>query len=108
MLPSRHEIIKTSALAMLTLALFLLVAIGSWRNPDPAPPATPHAGLKIQINQASSADLELLPEIGPATADAILRHREQNGPFRNATDLDRVKGIGPVTLEKILPYISFE
>lgn len=47
-----------------------------------------------------------LTGVGPSMAPAIIADREVNGPFRNAKDLLRVKGIGPAKLEKMLPQIE--
>ncbi len=48
---------------------------------------------RININQASQAELESLPGIGPATAAAILADRDKNGPFHEIEDIMRVPGI---------------
>ena len=45
-----------------------------------------------------------LPGIGPVTAQAIIASRTAT-PFQNLNDLDKVKGIGPKTLEKLRPFV---
>ena len=50
-------------------------------------------------------DLERLPGVGPATATAILAHRDQHGPFSSVDDLIEVRGIGPAKLEAIRPLV---
>jgi competence protein ComEA len=60
----------------------------------------------ININTATLADLESLPEIGPVTAGNILAYREQNGPFASVEDIEKVSGIGPKTFEKIKDLIT--
>ncbi|NNE69986.1 MAG: helix-hairpin-helix domain-containing protein [Rhodothermales bacterium] len=52
----------------------------------------------IDLNTATSTQLETLPRIGPALAGRILRHRQRYGPFRSVNDLLMVDGIGPATL----------
>lgn len=55
----------------------------------------------IDLNDATAAELEELPGVGPAIAQRIIEHREKNGPFRSVDDLVEVSGIGPATLENI-------
>lgn len=52
----------------------------------------------IDVNRATAEELDSLPGVGPATAAAIVREREINGPFRSPDDLERVRGIGPAKL----------
>ena len=62
---------------------------------------------RVNINSATSAELELLPGIGPAMAARIIEHRRTKGPFRRPADLDSVRGIGEKTLDRLLPLIDF-
>ncbi len=64
-------------------------------------------GLRIDLNQASAADLEALPGIGPALAKRILDYRLAHGPFKNMAELEQVSGIGPSNLEKLKPYLAW-
>ena len=52
----------------------------------------------LDLNAATAAQLEELPGIGPATAQAILDHRERSGPFRSVEELLEVRGIGEAKL----------
>lgn len=52
----------------------------------------------VDINTADVAALETLPGVGPATAAAIIDHREQYGPFGVIDDLIEVRGIGEAKL----------
>lgn len=66
--------------------------------------ASPEAlalGLPVDINAATVDGLATLPGLGPKRAAAVVQDREQKGPFRDIDDLDRVKGIGPGTIEKL-------
>jgi competence protein ComEA len=68
---------------------------------DSAPDAAP-----VDINTASTAELERLPGIGPTTAAAIVEHREHNGPFASIADLEAVRGIGPAKIEAIRDLVT--
>lgn len=59
----------------------------------------------IDLNTATAVELETLPGVGPATASAILAHRDLNGPFRSVDDLIDVRGIGEAKLEQIRPLV---
>ncbi len=55
-------------------------------------------GQSISINTATAAQLEQLPGVGPATAAAIVDHRERQGPFGSVDELIEVRGIGEAKL----------
>jgi comEA protein len=60
----------------------------------------------IDINTAQLKDLEKLPRIGPAMAKRIILYRNEYGLFKSIDELQKVKGIGKKTLEKIKPYLK--
>ena len=61
---------------------------------------------KININNASQAELEEVPGIGPVTASKIKAYRDANGAFTQIDQLTNIKGIGNATLKKMKPYIT--
>jgi len=61
---------------------------------------------KININTASVEELDLLPGIGVTYAQRIVDYRNANGPFKSASELENVAGIGPKTFEKIKDWIT--
>jgi len=71
-----------------------------------AEPAQSRANDLININTATQIQLESLPGIGPAYAEAIIQYRLENGPFEKIEDIQDVKGIGPITFEKIRSLIT--
>lgn len=56
---------------------------------------------RIDLNRASVVELQTLPGVGETRARAMVRWREEHGPFRVLEDLLDVPGIGPVTLERL-------
>jgi competence protein ComEA len=64
-------------------------------------------GERIDVDQASAAELTRLPKVGPRLAKAILANRVEHGPFGNLAGLDRVPGIGPNLLKSIEPHVVF-
>lgn len=53
----------------------------------------------VNINTADASELDTLPGVGPATAEAIIVEREENGPFASPEDIKRVSGIGDKKFE---------
>ena len=61
---------------------------------------------RININTATLDELDELPGVGPATAQAIIEDREANGRFESLEDIMRVSGIGEKKFEKLEDAIS--
>ena len=83
-----------------TLPITLPNAVSGAGAPPSAVPSTGVTALVV-INQATVADLDRLPGIGPSTARAIVDHRTRNGPFASVDDLLAVRGIGPAKLAEL-------
>jgi competence protein ComEA len=60
----------------------------------------------INVNTSKKDELIFLPNVGPVTAERIIRFREDFGVFKSIDDLTRVKGIGPKTLDKFRKYVT--
>src|SRR5260370_40595011 len=61
---------------------------------------------RININPATSEELQQVPGIGPATADKILQMRKSYGAFKSVDDLLAIRGLGPKRLEKMRKYLT--
>lgn len=68
--------------------------------------ATPAPQYPININTAVPQDLENLPNIGPAKAEAIIAFRQQHGSFKKIEDIQNVTGIGPTIFDRIKDLIT--
>ena len=105
--PSDQAVIS----AVLLVALILMAAVwlsrgglsGDLQDIDELPQR--QFQFQVDINTADWPELALLPNVGETLARRIVESREAEGPFRTFDDLDRVRGIGPKTLERMLPYL---
>lgn len=61
-------------------------------------------GIPLEIASITGVEWECLPGIGPALARNIEVERQYNGGFRSVKDLERVPGIGKVTVKRLEPY----
>lgn len=68
--------------------------------------AEPTAPEIININTATTQQLETLPGIGPALAQRIVDYRAEHGDFSAPEELINVKGIGESKLLDILDLIT--
>jgi hypothetical protein len=67
----------------------------------------PSGGTLMDLDVADAAQIERLPRVGPALARRIVASRDSLGPFGALSGLRRVKGMGPATLERIAPLVTF-
>jgi competence protein ComEA len=73
-------------------------------------PALAEATLQgvVNVNTATTAELELLPGIGASRAEAVIAAREEGGGFTSLDELLEVKGIGEASLAKLRPHLVLE
>lgn len=100
-LDRRADRIVAGVLFAAALIVLTIVLVDRRQRANGVPNPSP-----IDLNSASVAEIELLPEIGPALAARIVASREKDGPFRSARDLDRVRGIGKGTIERVSPLVE--
>jgi len=93
-------------LVRLSLVLIVAMAVRSYQlasfdaSAEISKQHNPDIGYRVDINSASAAELTQLRLIGPFRSEIIVTDREENGPFESLDDLQRVKGIGPATVER--------
>jgi hypothetical protein len=63
-------------------------------------------GLPLDINRANLIDLQTLPEVGPATAAAIVQTRTHLGRFATPDALRAVAGLGPLRLARLRSLVA--
>ena len=68
-----------------------------------APDAT---GALVNLNTATSAQLDTLPGVGPVTAQKILDWRSSHGAFSSVDELLEIDGIGEKTLAELAPRVT--
>lgn len=104
MIKKKIAILLFSCMASLPVAVY---AAESTKAPDAAVEATQVEVSTVNIN---TADLEALQSalvgVGKVKAQAIIDHRNANGPFASVDELLEVKGIGAVILEKNRDRVS--
>ena len=60
----------------------------------------------VNLNTATTAQLQELPGIGPRTAERIIEYRQKNGNFKKIEELMNVKGIGEKSFLKLKDRIT--
>lgn len=111
------------AIAATYLALLVLPGSLSWAAPASKPSETSAAtarpsaaiprdtaptvseGGVVNLNDASSEQLQLLPGVGPSRAEAIVTYRKSH-PFKRVEELTRIKGIGRKSLLRLRSHLT--
>lgn len=73
----------------------------------PATFSSLNSGEKLNINTATPEELEALPGIGKKLAQKIIQTRQQK-PLQSLSDLEKIPGVRPKTIEKIRDRITFK
>ncbi len=60
----------------------------------------------ISLSSATVEELDMLPGVGPVTAQKIVDYRAEHGPFASVDDLDAVPGIGPARIEQLRDLVT--
>ena len=83
------------------LLVMAILSIATTLPANKKPPPAP-----VNLNTATSEELQQVPGIGPVTADKILQMRKSYGAFKSVDHLRAVRGIGPKRLEKMRKYLT--
>jgi competence protein ComEA len=80
------------------MLLFLSATVSANKKKPPLKP--------VNINSATSEELQQVPGIGPATAQKILQMRKSYGAFKSVDDLLAIRGLGQKCLDKMRKYLT--
>lgn len=73
-------------------------------NKNPKENTESNKNKKVNINTATSQEIEKLPGVGIKTAEKIIKGR----PYKSISDLEKVDGIGKKRLEKFIDLVVVE
>jgi competence ComEA-like helix-hairpin-helix protein len=104
-------------LGILILILSARLLFNRATVPNPQLSESPNANKlanHIDPNTATQAELAEIPELGEKRAESIVEYRRQyltrypnHAPFNSPSDLERIPGIGPATVENMTSYLEF-
>lgn len=62
---------------------------------------------QVNLNEATAAQLDLLPSVGQKAAERIVAWRQKR-PFKRVDELVRVKGFGRKRMLRLKPYLTLQ
>jgi competence protein ComEA len=95
-----------SIVALASLVTILPLAAAAQSKPPAPAAAKPAPAAIVNLNTASTADLQALPGIGAKTAERIVEYRQKNGPFKKVEELMNVRGVGEKNFLKLKPQLT--
>ena len=96
----------TAVLMALALTVTAGYAMAQEKESVQTQKAAANVGMPVNLNSATSAQLEALPGIGAKTAERIIDYRQKNGGFKKVEDLMNVRGVGEKNFLKLKPLIT--
>lgn len=95
--------------AAMCVAAAAVARLGSIHHPPnhSAPERALGSG-RIDLNAASADELRALPGIGETLAVRLAADRDEHGPYKSIDELNRVPGVGPLTIERLRPLLFIE
>jgi competence protein ComEA len=67
---------------------------------------SPSAAAPVDLNTATTEQLDTLPRVGPVLAQRIVDFRTSHGAFRSVDELEQVPGIGPSTMADLRGLVT--
>jgi competence protein ComEA len=98
--------VRTLVAPLVALVLAAPVVLSAQQAAPAAAAPADKAGPTVNINTATSSELESLPGVGPKLAQRIIEYREKNGGFKKLEDLMNVQGIGEKNFLKLKSKLS--
>jgi competence protein ComEA len=91
-----------TTLAAMAVGFSMVGAAAAW-----AAPKKTHKEMSgsLNLNQATAAQLDQLPGVGPKAADRIIAYRAKT-PFTRPEDLVKVKGFGKKKFDKLKAHLT--
>lgn len=93
-----------NTMAMAVVAAVLSLGLGGSADAAPRKPAKQVQGM-INLNQASAAQLDLLPGVGAKAAARIIDFRKKT-PFTRPEEIVQVKGFGKKKYDRLKPHLA--
>ena len=92
--------------ALLLLIIFWTMSIWIYRASVEKPESQLPADLVVDLNDATHAELNLLPGVGEKLANDILKYRDEVGGFHSVDELMNIRGIKEGRLLSLKKYIT--
>lgn len=86
--------------------LFMALPAIAAERPRPALEASAQVLEKVNLNLADATELQKIRGIGPSFAERILEYRKEHGRFQSPDELINVRGIGPAKYERIKDQVT--
>jgi comEA protein len=95
----QHKLLKFLLIIFLIFSIFVIVY--NFRTPISD---IRFEEQKININLATTEELEVIPLVGKVKSKNIIEYRKSKGIIKSFDELDNVKGVGFKTIESLKKY----
>lgn len=101
----RIVVIALTAALLATLAVRSLLNSTWWIGRPHVIERSAEIDYRIDLNTATREELRWLSGVGESTAEAIVKYRDENGPFGSVDDLANVPKLGRALVDRLRPYV---